>query len=333
VPTNSRNLLAFTLDAYRLAMAATNPPPVDLITTQDMFLSGLVGVRLRHRLRVPLLVQNHSYIFGNQAWMAEHPFRNRLLLWLAHFVLRRADMIRTVNQKERQNAIVMGFTPERAISLPLATASSRFAESVPENLLAERRAALGLDPDHKIVLWVGYPVAFKRVPLLFKVFRRVAEHEAAARLLLIGDMSRSPQDLRLAAQSEGIADRVVIYGPVAHDELPSYYALANVYVHTSSYEGVPRVLFEAAAAGLPLIGMNAIGVDEVIEDGINGYLVPDGDIEAMASRILELLHDSERAHTLGNAAQQRALERYNTDDYVDKWVNVWQRAVELGLRA
>ena len=52
----------------------------------------------------------------------------------------------------------------------------------------------------------------------------------------------------------------------------------------------------------------------------------------MAERIVELLRDPERAYSLGAAAQRLALERFNADDYADKWTNVWQRAVELGLR-
>ena len=332
VPTNSRHLLTFPFDAYRLALKHARNVAVDLITTQDMLLTGLVGVWLRRRLRAPLLVQNHTYIFGNQAWLAEHPLRNRLLLWLARFVIRRADMVRTVNRKERDNAIHMGFAPERVISLPLGTASAHFADPIPQSVLAERRSGLGLLSEHKVVLWVGYPVAFKRVPLLFKVFRRVLDQEPDARLVLIGDMARSPQDLRAAAQAENIADRVITYGPILHHDLPAYYALGDVYVHTSSYEGVPRVLFEASAAGLPMVGMNVVGVDEVIEDGVNGYLLPDGDIEAMAGRIVELLRDPERAHSLGAAARQLALEHYNADDYAEKWTNVWQRAVELGKR-
>jgi glycosyltransferase involved in cell wall biosynthesis len=226
----------------------------------------------------------------------------------------------------------MGFAPERVVSLPLGTASARFTEPVSEDVLAERSAMLGLAPEHKVVLWVGYPVAVKRVPLLFKVFRRVAEQEPNARLVLIGDMTRSPQDLLATTQAENIADRVIMYGPVPHDELPAYYALGDVYVHTSSYEGVPRVLFEASAAGLPLVGMNVVGVDEVIEDGVNGYLLHDGDVEAMAARIVNLLHDPERARSLGEVARRLALERYNADDYTEKWMTVWQRAVELGLR-
>ena len=333
VPSNSLHKVTFPLDAYRLAVKQAQQHPVDLITTQDILLTGLVGVWLRRKLNVPLLVQNHSYIIGNQAWLAEHPLRNGLLMRLARFVLHHADMVRTVNRKERENTIQMGYTPERVIALPLATASSAFTTPVAESMLSQRRAELGLAPEHQVVLWVGYPVAFKRVPLLLKVFRRVLDQEPMARLVLLGDMARSPQDLWAAAQAEGIADQTIMRGPIRHDDLPGYYQLARVYAQTSSYEGVPRVLFEASAAGLPLVGMNVVGVDEVIQNGLNGCLVADGDVAGMANAILALLRDHERARTYGHAAQRLALEQYGADGYAEKWVSVWERALELGKRS
>lgn len=331
-PTNSRHKLTFLREAIREANQAAQMQPVDLIATQDPFSTGLIGMWLRRRLKVPLLVQNHSYYFGNDAWLAEKPLRNLLLREIGKFVIRRADMYRTVNRKERENYLAMGGSHRRSIALPLGTASAEFAQPADEAELARLRAGLGLLPIHKIVLWVGYPVGFKRLPVLFKVFRRVAELEPNARLVLIGDMSSSPQDLRALTRDEGIADRVTMHGPVAHDQLPLYYALGDVYVHTSAYEGVPRVLFEAAAAGLPLVGMSAVGVDEVIEDGVNGYLAPPMDIDGMAGRIVSLLCNPVQAHTMGSAARARAFERYETGRYAEAWVGVWEKAVGLGRK-
>ena len=185
LPTNSRHKLFFAFDAFRIAASV---PSVDLITTQDPFVTGLVGVWLRRRLREPLLVQNHSYFFGNAAWLAEKPLRNRLLHTIGMFVRGRADMYRTVNRREHDNYIAVGGAPERVVALPLGTASGRFAEPQDEGKLAELRSKLGLLPSHKVVLWVGYPVAFKRVPMLLKVFKCVAEAEPDARLLLVGDV-------------------------------------------------------------------------------------------------------------------------------------------------
>jgi glycosyltransferase involved in cell wall biosynthesis len=329
LPSNSRHKLTFIADALRLARRV---PDIDLITTQEPFLTGLIGMWLRARLRLPLLVQNHSYFFGNVAWLAEKPLRNRILSAIGTFVVKRADMYRTVNHKEAENYVAIGGDPQRVIALPLGTASAAFAAPVDANALTALRTKLELLPAHKVVLWVGYPVAFKRVPLLFKVFRCVGEAEPDARLLLVGDLAKSPEDLVVLARAEGIAERVIMPGAVLHDQLPFYYTLGDVYVHTSAYEGVPRVLFEASAAGLPLVGMQAVGVDEVIEDGVNGYLVPDGDIEQMAARIVALLHDLERAQSMGETARRIAFERYDSDRYAEQWVAVWERAVALGMR-
>jgi glycosyltransferase involved in cell wall biosynthesis len=332
-PTNSRHKLTFIFDAIREANQVARAFPIDLITTQDPFSTGVVGVWLRRRLRVPLLVQNHSYYFGNDAWLAERPLRNLVLRAIGKFVVRQADMYRAVNRREYDNYLAMGGSDQRSIALPLGTASAEFAAPVDKAALARLRSELGLLPVHKVVLWVGYPVAFKRVPLLFKVFRQVAESEPDARLVLIGDMSCSPQDLHSLARDEGIAACVTMHGPVAHEQLPLYYALGDVYVHTSAYEGVPRVLFEASAAGLPLVGMSVVGVDEVIEDGVNGYLIPSLDINGMAGRVISLLRDPAQARKMGAAARERAFERYDADRYTEAWVGVWEKAVELGMRS
>jgi glycosyltransferase involved in cell wall biosynthesis len=183
-----------------------------------------------------------------------------------------------------------------------------------------------------VVLWVGYPVGFKRVPLLFKVFKRVLARMPDARLVLIGDMARSPENLKVLVAQEDIAHRVIMPGFVRHEDLPIYYALGRVYAHTSAYEGLPRVLIEASAAGLPLVAMDAVGVNELIENGVNGYLAPDMDVDGMAARIVSLLQDPIGAKAMGERAREIALKRYHADRYVDAWVEVWRRAIRLGQR-
>jgi glycosyltransferase involved in cell wall biosynthesis len=135
------------------------------------------------------------------------------------------------------------------------------------------------------------------------------------------------------AREEGITDRLIMQGPVRHADLPLYYALGDVYVHTSAYEGVPRVLFEASAAGLPLVAMSAVGVDEVIQDGVNGYLAPNMDVDGMAGRVVSLLRNPVRAHRMGMAARSIAFERYDATRYAEAWVGIWEKAVDLGMRS
>jgi glycosyltransferase involved in cell wall biosynthesis len=330
IPTNSPGRLTYAVDAYRLGSQIR---PVDLITTQDPFVTGLVGVWLRRKLRAPLLVQNHSHYFGNPAWLNERPVRYRLFRLLGRWVLRRADMYRTVNQREREAYLAMGGAPERVAVLPVMTASEAFSAPVAARRRLALRERLGLRDDHQVILWVGRPIKTKRLPLLLQVFRRVAEQEPGAHLLLVGDMAQSPDDLPGLARRLGVAEKVVMAGPVARDELPVYYGLADVFAITSAYEGMPRVLGEAAAAGRAVVGMDgAAGVAEFIESGVNGCLCPDGDVECMASQILQLLRDQAFAARLGAAARDKALEHYNAARNAEAVVALWEKAVQMGMR-
>lgn len=330
IPSASRHPALYPWDALHIGR---DLPGVDLIVTQDQFTSGLAGVWLRDPLHAPLLVQNHSTISDNAAWLREKPLRNRALLALARYVRARADFVRTVNQRERAAAIAAGVPEQRVAALPLGVVNAAFATPPHPDTVAALRAKLGLLPTHRVTLWVGYPVAFKRVPLLLDVFKRVADANPNARLLLVGDLSRSHDDLPAHLGRLGIGERVIAPGAVAHDELPTYYVLADVYALTSSYEGVPRVLMEASSLGVPIVAMRAPGVDEIIEDGVNGCLVADGAVQAMAEQILRILDDPTHARELAAAGRARALEQYSAETYAERWVELWRQAIAMGMRA
>ena len=140
VPTNSRHKLLYMTDALRLGLDAARRRPVDLITTQDPFTTALSGVWLRRRRCVPLLIQNHSYVFGNRAWLGERPIRNRLLELLGRYTLRYADFYRAVNRQERETFGQMTGHADRAVALPLGTASPDFARSFAPTELDALRA-------------------------------------------------------------------------------------------------------------------------------------------------------------------------------------------------
>jgi glycosyltransferase involved in cell wall biosynthesis len=308
--------------------------PVDLIVTQDLFLTGVAGVQLRRQLNAPLLTQDHSLVLDNPDWLVEHPLRNRGLAMLARWVLGRSDFVRVVNQKARESVLRRGFAPERVAALPLATASAAFAERLPEDELRAKRAALGIPEGAPVVLWVGYPVPFKRAPLLLVAFALAREEIPEARLLFVGDLARSKQDLPALARSMGSGDHVVFTGRVDHADLPVYYQLADLFVFPSAYEGFGRVLMEAAAAGLPLLASGRGGVQEIVRDGHTGVFLPEDENlgRQFADAMVRLLRDPDLRAQYGAAARALALSEFNADDYPQRWVEVWTRAAALGKR-
>ena len=76
----------------------------------------------------------------------------------------------------------------------------------------------------------------------------------------------------------------------------------TVFVLTSRWEGLPLVLLEARLSGLPIVATSVDGATDVIQEGLNGYLLPTGDVEGMAERIIELLENPDRARKMGRAA-------------------------------
>ncbi|MEM6282364.1 MAG: glycosyltransferase family 4 protein [Chloroflexota bacterium] len=333
IPTNSISRFTFVADALRLASRVIADEKPDLITTQDPFAAGLVGWIARNQAQVPVLVQNHCYFIDNEAWLAENPLRNYPFNALGKFVSSRADMYRTVNEHERDTFLSRGGSAERVFTYPLGTASDAFINPPLESDLDAAREKLGIEPHHKVIIWAGFPVAFKRVPLLLDVFRRVVELEPDARLLLVGDMSGSKDDIPAIMDRLGIREQVIAPGFVPHAELPAYYGLADVYLMTSSYEGIPRVLMEASAAALPLVAFDRVGVREVVNDGENGYLLPEGDCDGMAQRVVELLHDEEKAQQFGQNARRISVERFSATKNAENVIATWEQAIALGLKS
>jgi glycosyltransferase involved in cell wall biosynthesis len=334
IPTHSRNTLTFIGDAIRLAQRHVTRP-VDLVTAQDPFASGMAAYWIARTRRAPFLLQNFSTFYDNPAWTRESPIRNRALMLPARFLRARADFYRVSNRAEYDSYGRAGGDLARCAILPVSTVTETFAAPPDPAAIASARADLGLPDGTPLVLWVGHPVGLKRVPLLFDIFRRVLDAVPNARLALIGDLARSPDDLGQLVQDRGIAHAVILHGVVPHDQLPAYYACGAVYVHTSSYEGVPRVLQEAASVGLPLVGIAASGIDPILHDGVNGYLIPEdgAQVEHMAARIVELLRDPVTARRMGDAGRQIARTQFSAEAYTAALVALWTRAIALGRRA
>src|SRR5215210_3965041 len=128
--------------------------------------------------------------------------------------------------------------------------------------------------------------------------------DPSAQVLLVGD---GPERKALEREAEriGVGDRVCFLGFVAHERLPALLAHADVLVLPSVYEELGTVLLEAMWAGLPIVASRTGGIPDVIEDGVNGLLVPPGEPEALARAINRVLADRGLAYRLSEGAQER----------------------------
>lgn len=333
-PTRSRSRLTFPFDARRIgariiAEQRAAGRPIDVITTQDPFSTGLAGWWLKRRTGIPLNVQSHASFFDNHYWIGERPLRNGLFNRLGKAIARRADTMRVVNSDERQRAIAVGVAPEAVEVINAPVHLARFMEDVPAERVAALREALEIPAGAGVVLWVGRPVWFKQLPTLLQAFQRVQGTHPGAVLVLVGDMREAAEDLPALTAELGIAGCVRFPGRIDHAELPAYFALADVYALSSVYEGMPRVLIEAAAAGLPVVATAMAGGREAVVDGETGLLAGLENPDDFAAKLNELLGDPERARQMGRRARAHAAERFDRAATMDRIVALWARTAGL----
>src|SRR5918999_1048865 len=175
------------------------------------------------------------------------------------------------------------------------------------------------------VLFVGRLAPQKGVGTLVEA-AGLLEHPSA-QVLLVGD---GPERKALERETErlGVGDRLRFEGFVTHDRLPAAMANADVLVLPSLYEELGTVLLEAMQAALPIVASKTGGIPDVIENGVNGMLVPPGDPEALARAIDCLLADRKLACRLSEGAQERAKD-YDWEVLAERVLRVY-RGVPAG---
>jgi glycosyltransferase involved in cell wall biosynthesis len=151
------------------------------------------------------------------------------------------------------------------------------------------------------VLFVGGCSLRKGIPYLVEAFRRIG---APATLRLVGRTNEA-----LFRRIGGLPRGVEAVGPKTGAALAAEYAAADVFVLPSVEDGWGLVTNEAMSAALPVIVSDHAGSAEVVRDGINGFVVPARDVDALAARITLLLGDAELRARLGGAARATAAAR------------------------
>lgn len=172
-----------------------------------------------------------------------------------------------------------------------------------------------------VVLAPGRLVAQKNHAAVLRAFRTVAASRPDARLVVAGE---GPLRRELEGQARLLGGAVVFTGELSRAEMAEAMAAADVVCVLSRYEGMPNVVLEAMASGRPVVANCVDGVPEVVEDRVDGILVPPGD-EIAAARALESLAASPgQRRALGQAGRRKVVERYGIDTNVARHVELYE---------
>jgi D-inositol-3-phosphate glycosyltransferase len=295
------------VEAWRIAEAID----YDLIHAH-YWLSGVAALTLKRRWSVPVLQMFHTLArLKNRVARSAAELEPLVRVEEETRIVSDADRIVAANVVERAELLRdYGAHASRIATIPCGVDTDLFTPGD----RAEARRRLGLD-DRPVLLWVGRIAPIKGLDTLLDTVARLREAGRDMRLLVVGGEADEPTNghetsLRRRIAALGLGESVRFVGPQPQSVLPLYYAAADVTVLPSYYESFGMVALEAMACGSPVIASRVGGLVTTVRDGVTGFLVPDGDVEALAERIETLAGDPELRWRLGRegvrwAAQHR----------------------------
>jgi glycosyltransferase involved in cell wall biosynthesis len=243
------------------------------------------------------------------------PAKTRLFIGIERQLARVSDRIVAISPQIRDD-LINGYRighRDRFRVIPLGFDLSTLV-ALDDAARHRARAELGIPPDAHVVSTVGRLTAIKQHQLFLDAARRIADADDQAVFLVAGD-GELRGDLEKSAADSGLGGRVRFLG--WRRDLDIVYGATDVLLLTSRNEGTPVALIEALAAGVAGVSTDVGGVGDVIRDETIGLRAPFGDANALAARVLELLHDPHRRRAMGQRGRASVVARFGIDRLVD----------------
>lgn len=264
---------------------------IDRVLNVDVGM-GFYGILAAKGTRAKTITWEHGNFYNN--------WGSRLFPYMRRFAARHSDAVVVLTERDRENYLknISHCTPLHVIPNPAEPQVHTF------------------DPTSKTILSVGHLLENKGYHRAVEMAAKLLPQHPDWQWVICGE---GPERARLEAQiSEARLEKQVKLPGLIRDLEPMY-SHAAMLVMTSDMEGLPMVLLEAKAHGLPLLAFDIMtGPSDIIDDGINGFLVKPFDLEDMADKLRQLMEDDAlRCRMSQNAAV--GMEKFSEETIIDKW--------------
>ncbi|MEM4406461.1 MAG: glycosyltransferase family 4 protein [Candidatus Methanomethylicaceae archaeon] len=253
-------------------------------------------------------LKRKPFILWTGIWMRlQTPF-HRLAWPLTRYIYHHADAIVVYGEHVKRYLISEGVPAERIFIAAHAVDNEAYNRTVAEEEKAMLRCQLGISPEQKVVLYLGRLEEIKGLPYLLEAFETLHRDDT---VLVLAGVGSEKERLEQVVSEKRIAGRVKFAGYVPTDQSVPYYAIAWVFVLPSVTMPYGKELWglvvnEAFNQGVPVIATNAVGAAAggLVQDGVNGFVVPERDSTALAQALQLILDDADLRERLSRNARQ-----------------------------
>jgi glycosyltransferase involved in cell wall biosynthesis len=293
---------------------------VDILHTHD-FYTNIFGMTAGALARVPVRVSSRRETSGMRS--TAQTKTQGFAYALAHRVVANSEAV-------RRQLVTEGVRAEKIAVIYNGLDLDRVA-SPPTLTREEALAALGLPPElqqrHLVTIVANMRLAVKDYPLFLRAARRVRAAVPAAAFLLAGEGELS-ESIKAAAKELELDQDAFFLGRC--EQLAELFAISAVCVLSSQAEGFSNSILEYMAAALPVVATDVGGACEAIVEGETGYLVPAGDDQLMADRIISLLHEPERARAMGEAGRRIVAQKFSCAAQLERTGELYDALLNRG---
>jgi len=281
---------------------------IDIIHTH-LTQAALIGRFVAKLLGVRAILSSRHYAYDHK--------EKGLVRRLARLSASMDSLILAVSKPVRDYVVFKeGCRPERVEVLHNAIDTRLF------QMRNSRDAAIE-NPKTPVIGSVGRLHPQKGYDTLLEGAKRVLKEMPTSRFKIVG-AGELLKPLRRKAEQLGISEAVEFMGQRSPAEIPDILAGFDIFVQASNWEAFGIAIVEAMACGLPVVATRVEGVVDIIEEGVDGFLVPPKDPEALAVRILQLLGDPDLRTKIGVKARRKVEANFDIREMTDRMARIYQ---------
>lgn len=295
-----RNADAFLLGIRSTVRRIHDEWPIDVIHAHMMVPDGWAAARMGHELGVPAVGTAH------RADVLDVPAQGAKARMRVAEAIQTLDAVVTVSRAIGDAADAIA-RPRRPITVVPNGADAQVF--MPRDA-GDARRRMGVPDDGPVISYVGKLVPRKGVDTLVEAMGILAARAAGAPRLVMAGIGGLREPLEQRAAELGVADRITWLGKVPHDEVGWVMSAGDVFVLPSLSEGLPTVVCEAMACGLPVVATAVDGTPEIVDDPATGLLVQPHDAGGLAAALARVLDDHDMAARMGGEALRRSEAEY-----------------------
>jgi glycosyltransferase involved in cell wall biosynthesis len=248
--------------------------------------------------------------------------KSKWMRWVTRYTLTRSSFFTSDANVSRDKAVSFGMDPEKTVIIPWGTDIEHFT---PKKPVTRRSPALRRREGKRVTLFCSRTwEAIYGVDVLAKAFVKVAAMDPNVNLLLLGGGSQGAK-IRQILMNGGVLERVHFGGQIGQRDLPRWYHMSDIYISPSHVDGSSVTLMEALASGLPCLVSDIPGNQEWIQDGVNGWLFRDGDVNDLAEKIMYAIKNKKLFKRIGELARKTAEEKADWKKNFGKLLQVYER--------